>query len=73
LCAAQAALLKLPDNQVDALRSAMEEIQKRLTESESGLAAMRQELQNQQTMLAGAQAKLTQLQKSKTNEEIRGG
>lgn len=66
---AQSALQKLPDNQADPLRSAMEEIQKRLTESESGLAALRQELQNQQTMLAGAQTKLNQLQESKAAEE----
>lgn len=67
---AQAALQKLPDNQVDTLRTAMDEIQRRLVDSDNMLVKLRQEMQSQQTSLAGAQAKLNQLQETKATEEM---
>lgn len=69
IVSAQGALQKLPDNQVDALRAATEELQRRFTESESMLTSLRQEMQNQQTTLTGAEIKLAQLQEMKTVAE----
>jgi uncharacterized protein YnzC (UPF0291/DUF896 family) len=70
IVAAQAALQKLPDNQADTLRAAMDEIQRRLGDSDSMLVNLRQEMQTQQTTLANAQTKLAQLQETKATEEM---
>ena len=67
---AQAALQKLPDNQVDSLRTAMEELQRRLTDSEKNLVAQRQEMQTQESMLTAVQTKLIQLQAAQMNEAM---
>jgi hypothetical protein len=48
----------------------MDEIQRRLVDSDNMLVKLRQEMQSQQTSLAGAQAKLNQLQETKATEEM---
>lgn len=70
IVAAQAALQKIPDNQVDSLRTAMEELQRRSADSEKNLVAQRQEMQNQQSILTTVQTKLAELQTAQMNEAM---
>lgn len=69
LVAAESALQKLPNNQVEAIRTAREEIQRRMAESNTRLVSLREELQTQQLSVTNAQTKLAALQEAKTSEE----
>lgn len=67
--AAKESLEKLPDNQVDSLKSAQEEIARRLGELDGALATMQTDMQGMQANSVGAEKKLADLQAGRMSEQ----